>query len=218
MISSSRWLRQSRISFQILESLVLQASVATENDQVIDHRSWSTFGYVRRMHRPIHRDSTLRHPVSKNPGCSPHDHHDCGDQGIAYSRTKFGKYSKKTWIKQFVPEWWNVNGLTKTLSTGRTTPSSNVIVPSMRPSRLHILTWFTSSVSSTSRAEKMSALLATLLNAELVLQLKPNPSVHHDLSQNLTWTLTPTRIWMLMTQTLMIQSDDASVTSMSPEY
>ncbi|ETO66972.1 hypothetical protein F444_15973, partial [Phytophthora nicotianae P1976] len=38
----------------------------------------------------------------------------CGYQGIQYSKdnwTKFWKYFKTTWIKKFVPAWWNTNGL-----------------------------------------------------------------------------------------------------------
>ncbi|KAK1940193.1 hypothetical protein P3T76_008516 [Phytophthora citrophthora] len=39
---------------------------------------------------------------------------DCGDQGISHSKDnwkKFWKYFKRTWIKKFVPEWWNIYGL-----------------------------------------------------------------------------------------------------------
>ncbi|POM60555.1 hypothetical protein PHPALM_30585 [Phytophthora palmivora] len=45
---------------------------------------------------------------------------DCRDQGILYSKEswkKFWKYFTNTWIKKFVPEWWNVNGLNEDIVT-----------------------------------------------------------------------------------------------------
>ncbi|POM57931.1 Pol protein [Phytophthora palmivora] len=50
---------------------------------------------------------------------------DCRDQGILYSRESwktFWKYFMNTWITQFVPEWWNVNGLNEAIVNRTNSP------------------------------------------------------------------------------------------------
>ncbi|KAE8986395.1 hypothetical protein PR003_g24121 [Phytophthora rubi] len=39
---------------------------------------------------------------------------DCRTRGVHFSKAnwkKFWKYFKKIWIRQFKPEWWNINGV-----------------------------------------------------------------------------------------------------------